>query len=550
MTYWSSIEGKIKVRQQTNSMTDQLEKQKKAVLLSRVSTTEQKETGESLSAQERKGREYADRNGFEIVKEFTFSESAGDKIRTNFLEMLQYLKTNKDVKIVITPTVDRITRNFKDAVDLDEMRKKDEIEIHFVQDGFILKKESTGNDMFMWETKVYLAKQYLNRLSDDVKRTMKQKILNKEWFGKAPVGYKNITVEEKDPNNKEGKKEKKWIIPDEKKAPIIKMLFQEYAKGTTSMEILRGKAKELGITQSRGQILKILTNPFYYGEMKYKGKLYPHNYVPIISKELFDQVQSVRQGHNKKSFKFAAKLLLFRNKIKCACGCAVSFDRKEKYYKTTKRRATYIYGRCTNYYGKHKKIVRVKEEEMVDQIAKQLKGMFILEKALTYIKDELNKSHEDKKVFHESAMANLKAEHERIQRKVERLYDDRLDGRILTGEYDERVKVFKDKQIEILKQMELHDKADKSYYIQLGKVVELASRACELFRGSKLEKKRRLLEYLVSDLTLNGKKLQINYQKPFDSILHFASRSQYLPLGLEVRTCVYKDKPYVFRKVA
>ena len=110
----------------------------KAVALARVSTKEQEEQGHSLPAQLRRLQEYAGKKGFEIVETFSFSESAGDKIRKKFEEVMRYIKTHNDVKVLLCENVDRATRNFRDAVDLDEMRKNEELEIHFVQDGFFI----------------------------------------------------------------------------------------------------------------------------------------------------------------------------------------------------------------------------------------------------------------------------------------------------------------------------------------------------------------------------------------------------------------------------
>ena len=66
----------------------------KAVVLARVSTKEQEETGHSLPAQIESLRKYADKKNFEIVKEFCFSESAGPKIRRKFEEVLEYIRKN------------------------------------------------------------------------------------------------------------------------------------------------------------------------------------------------------------------------------------------------------------------------------------------------------------------------------------------------------------------------------------------------------------------------------------------------------------------------
>ena len=70
---------------------------------------------------------------------------------------------------------------------------------------------------------------------------------------------------------------------------------------------------------SASQIQHILMNPFYYGEMRIKGKLYPHSYPPLITKELFDQCEEVRLGSSRATAtRYSEKPFVFRGLIKCA----------------------------------------------------------------------------------------------------------------------------------------------------------------------------------------------------------------------------------------
>jgi hypothetical protein len=72
------------------------------------------------------------------------------------------------------------------------------------------------------------------------------------------------------------------------------------------MEQVCKKIKEdYGIVWRSTYIDKVFNNPFYYGQMRVKNNLYPHRYHPIISKDLFDEVQKVKSGFNKKRFKYA-----------------------------------------------------------------------------------------------------------------------------------------------------------------------------------------------------------------------------------------------------
>ena len=66
----------------------------KAVIIARVSTEEQKEAGNSLPAQVARLENYCERKGFEVIKKFSFDESAYKNNREEFdhLRNLMLLK--------------------------------------------------------------------------------------------------------------------------------------------------------------------------------------------------------------------------------------------------------------------------------------------------------------------------------------------------------------------------------------------------------------------------------------------------------------------------
>src|SRR3989338_5572813 len=109
----------------------------KAVVYARVSSKEQEETGYSLDAQEELLKTYAEKpqHQFYVVKKFRISESASGKTqRATFAEMIRYIDKNK-VNVHICEKVDRLTRNFKDAIVIDEWLDKDDVrQVHLVKD--------------------------------------------------------------------------------------------------------------------------------------------------------------------------------------------------------------------------------------------------------------------------------------------------------------------------------------------------------------------------------------------------------------------------------
>jgi len=233
--------------------------------------------------------------------------------------------------------------NGKKAILIDDLRTNFNKEIHFVYDRLVIKPKPVGRDITDWDTKVYLAKQFLNRLKEDAHITRKRKFENQELPGPAPFGYLNVTLENR----------KKWIEPEPFKSIIVIRIFEWYATGTISMQGIVKKVKEeFNYNVSKGHVDYILENPFYCGDMRTDPKnnpqqTIPHNYKKLISKELFQKVQEVKAGYFKKPYKYADKPYIYRGLITCpTCG----------YMMTPEVHRTHVYYHCTNYGDKHRKM--------------------------------------------------------------------------------------------------------------------------------------------------------------------------------------------------
>ena len=79
------------------------------------------------------------------------------------------------------------------------------------------------------------------------------------------------------------------------------------------------------------------------------------------------------------------------------------------------------------------------------------------------------------------------------------------------------------------------DRASEEYYITAAYILNLASKAHTLFKSSKVDEKRLLLNFVLSNCVLDGDKLRYDLKKPFDGIFSLASRQQWLYIALEVR---------------
>ena len=176
----------------------------KAIILARVSTEEQMTEGQSIPAQLARAQEYAKRKSLDVISEYQFDESSIKDKRAKFEKVIDEIKKSKDKVVLIVETVDRLQRSFKESVMLDELRKQDKLELHFIRENLIIHKNSNSSEIQRWDLAVFVAKSFVLQISDNVKRTFDQKIKRGEVTGQAPLGYINDKDEKGD----------KGIIPD------------------------------------------------------------------------------------------------------------------------------------------------------------------------------------------------------------------------------------------------------------------------------------------------------------------------------------------------
>ena len=482
----------------------------KAIILARVSTEEQKEAGNSLPAQIERLKRYCKHNGFEIARVFSLDESAYKTKRDDFDRALDYLKSTKEKIVVCFDKVDRFSRNVFDkrVASLYDLAMQDKIELHFASDNLIITPDISATEKFHFGINLGLAKYYSDAISDNVKRAYENKIKKGEWIGKAPIGYLN----------KEDGNGNKNIEPDQARAHFVVRIFKRYATGNASTRTIKKEVEELGLRGtgkgnkplSYSMIHNILRNPFYYGMMRIKGKLYQHKYQPLIPKPLFDKCQQVMAGYHKKPFKYAGKPFVLRGLIKCAdCGCTI----------TPETAREHIYYSCTNYRGFHKKRTYIREEDLMKPVYEVLKNIRLPNDKIEMITEDLKRTHEAKNRFHEQSLRVLRQEYEKIQKRISKAFDMATDGCITTDMFNKKLKEYKEKQEELNEEIQRYTQADEKFYITANTVLRLAQKALEIFKSSEVSEKRQLLNFLLQNLTLKGRKLDFTLKTPFDTVL-------------------------------
>jgi DNA invertase Pin-like site-specific DNA recombinase len=133
-------------------------------------------------------REHADRNNFRIVRAFEDVETAKTSGRKQFNEMVKWLKLNPSCQSLLVEKTDRLYRNFRDAVTLEDL----DLEIHFVKEGQILSKDAKSNTKLIHGINLVLARNYSENLKEEVRKGMREKASQGIYPGHAPFGYPRL----------------------------------------------------------------------------------------------------------------------------------------------------------------------------------------------------------------------------------------------------------------------------------------------------------------------------------------------------------------------
>jgi DNA invertase Pin-like site-specific DNA recombinase len=471
------------------------------VLYARVSSREQEQEGYSIPAQLKLLREYASRHGFHIVREFVDVETAKTTGRKSFGEMIEFLKHSRHRRVVLVEKTDRLYRNFRDAVTLEDL----DAEIHFVKENQILSKNSRSQDKLAHGLHLLIARNYVENLREEVIKGMKEKAEQGIYPGHAPFGYVNDRAER---NIK--------IHPEE--SPVVRRMFEVYAGAHTSLsevrKLLRG---EFGKTFSKGYLHRMLQNPFYLGFFVWRGTTYRGNHEALIDNELFQRVQQAFRQHNKG--KYRKHEIAFRGLLTCARDqCTMTAEKKK---------GKYVYYRCSGYRGKCD-TPRFREEEISQRMGELLKNIRVpdevverIELALTHDQQRLEKDAETQRVRLEQRLAN-------VRQRVDRAYDDKLSGAIDEDFWQRKMNDWRSQEQQA--QMALHGLKDANAgdrLLSAKRILELANKAYFLYLTRKPAEQAELLRLVLLNCAIDGASLYPTYRKPFDLIFQRAKNQDW-----------------------
>ncbi|MCY2932480.1 MAG: recombinase family protein [Planctomycetota bacterium] len=483
------------------------------VIWARVSSREQRE-GYSIDAQLRAMRDRAQREDWKVLREFAVAESAKRGAeRIAFNEMMDWVRRNaKKEKIggILSHKLDRVCRNIRDAVRLQELDDTIGVKLLFVDNEF----GPGAAGALSFNVMAAVAQYYSDNLRSEVLKGKNEKILQGWLPCGAPYGYMNCDDHDEP------------IKPDPEQSKVVIRIFELYAKGTWTFNMIADRIFQEGLVYrpsmpklSRTAISYIVNNRFYLGEINWHRQTFPGKHRPLITHRLFQACQEALAGKNRRTRDTITSPLaggLFR----CShCGHGITAELIRRRLRRGGVRE-HLYYRCANNNpGADHPKVRWRAEDIEGAVYKDLAAMKLNPEEAAWFRQTLAQAFSDVAQTQERRrQALLKRRGELTGAK------DRLLSAFLNGAVEEVT--FQTKNLELKAQLgEVEEALHRCNDVDIAggdkslALFDWSQQAAEVWEGSNADQKREILVGISLNRMLSDATICVQKRKPFDLLI-------------------------------
>ena len=156
---------------------------------------------------------------------------------------------------------------------------------------------------------------------------------------------------------------------------------------------------------------------------------------------------------------------------------------------------------------------------VIEKVEKVFKSMIIEEELRNKIIEYLKSSAQNERTYRNQRISQLNGEYTKISNRIDKLTDIYLDDKISQDEYDRKREEFMEQRVKVLSGLENLNAMDDTFAEDMQALMELASGAYKAFKSSNFEQKRKLINFVFSNLFLKGEKLNLMLRPPFNELV-------------------------------
>lgn len=381
----------------------------KAVIYARYSSHGQ--TEQSIEGQLHDNYAWAKQQNITVIGEYIDRAITGTKdARPDFQRMIEDA-AKRQFEMIIVWKLDRFARNRYDSAIYKAKLKKYGVRVVSAKENITDAPEGIILEGLLES----MAEYYSANLSQNVKRGLRESADKGQFCGGIiPYGYKVVD---------------KKLVPDEKTAPIIRYVFEQYAQGVSKKEII-DELNRRGVRNRNGNPLcytsfqHAMRMTSYIGDHVYRGEIIPGCATPIISRETFAKVQERLDSVAHAPAAAKAKVTyLLQGKLYCGVCGAPMFGESGKSHTG----AVHTYYSC---YTRKRRHACAKKNERREELE-----TYILRQTMEYILTpsrvgEIARAvvQEYNKEFSSSRVEEIEKAVARIDKEMEKLVDALIDA--------------------------------------------------------------------------------------------------------------------------
>jgi len=481
-----------------------------SAIFARVSTAPQAEKW-SLESQLQFNRKYAKAHGLTSPTEFSIAESGWkDKDRREFYRMVEFIDQH-DIKNLLVLNVERLTRDYRGMVALDDLIERKDLRIHFTESAETIDRNSPSDKQTFWAIKVAFARQFIKDLKDKARRSCEIRLDQGLYTaGNPPLGYES---------------KKSHLILIDKEVPFTRRAFDLYASGMESEFSVAEKLYAEGLRTRKGRkvgvntisallhspvVLGFVVWPFpeskYVARPHYKGELIEAQHEGIVDKAVWDKVQEVLKEkgrpHPQRDKVYLARGLLFCGE----CGRRMSpYEAKgHTYYASNHPRGS----RCpqTKCY---------REEKVTEKFQEELKRFTFPPDLYEWMKEMLKATHAENRDTTAEERKRLGEEKRRLDAKIENALDEALEELFDRQAIRAKVEGYRVRLGQIKGQLARLDKNTGKFVDDALMLLDLVQDLRGTFDQAKPEQRHRLLKAVFKSVVVKDGKFTFHVNEAF-----------------------------------
>ena len=482
----------------------------KVIIWARVSSREQRD-GYSIDAQLRACRERAQKNDWTVVREFVVAESAKRGAeRVAFNEMFKWVKANarkEGLKAILSHKLDRVCRNMRDAVRLQELEDACGVQLAFVENQF----GPGAAGALSFNVMAAVAQYYSDNLRAEVLKGMDEKVRQGWPTGHAPYGYVNVADKDEP------------VQPHPVDSKTLAKLFELFASGQYTFESLAEKMAAEGHIYrpstprfNRSSLSHIFANRFYAGELVRNGQVHQGRYKLVIDRQTFDVCQDLLKGRSRRTGN--PEIMLSGGVVRCGiCGYAITGE-------NIRRRLlsgdcnVHVYYKCgNNQKAEDHPPVRWREPDVERLIVAELDSIRIPETRMqTWLRNSIETRFADLTTAEGERRVRLGRRRTELAGMQSRLLDAFLRGTVDEAAFSAKSAEIKAQIAEVERQLDGAGAVTEETGRLALAVYDFSQNLVDIWRRSKFASRRRILDCVSSNLALTDTSLVLAKRSPFD----------------------------------